>query len=417
MQDLTILTQYNVLLIRYAEIWLKSQKVKIRMLKILMNNIKIALERESIPFHKYQLSKDSSRVFFFFNNEDIQAAIQVILRVFGIHSVSPALRTSDKVKNIVERALEVAKEVLKPNESFAVRVKRSGHHDFTSIELAGLVGKEIINNFRHLNLNVNLSNPDKRIFIEVRDEFSYIFSDIISSPWGGLPIESRKKLFILDIGRLNDLIAGFLIMRRGAEIHPILFNMTEAQDHLDHWINNWRQIGFYSSHRNFIVNMVDLIGILKKVNSLVKNKSLTCGICRLLRFDIVKRIAKESDIPVFKGIQAIVDGLNFNNMNDCDDDIDLNSIGLNYHFTEFPVFTPLVGFNKQQIEKREKKISMNLESLDYCQFKPKDQVFDAEEIIRVYRNLNLDSIISEALMNMKTITIPILNSNKYKSLS
>jgi len=414
MQELLILTQYNVLLIRYAEIWLKSQKVKIRMLNDLMNNIKKALERESIKFHKYQLSKDSSRVFFFFNNEDMHAAIQVILKVFGIHSVSPALRTSNKVKNIVEKALEVSKEILKHNESFAVRVKRSGNHEFTSIELAGLVGEAIIDNFSHLKLKVNLSSPDKRIFIEVRDEFSYIFSDIISSPWGGLPIESRKKLFVLDIGRLNDLTAGFLIMRRGADIHPILFKMTEVQANLDQWIKNWKQIGFYSPHRHFIVNMVDLVSILKRIDPLLQDKSLTCGLCRLLRFDIIKRLSKKSEIPVFRDIRAIVDGLNLNDMNDCHDDIDLSSVGLNHHFSEFPIFTPLVGFNQKEIEEIEKKISNNLESLDYCQFKPKDQAFDAEALIKVYKNLNLESDIGEALMNMKTIAIPISDLNEDK---
>ena len=417
MKDVAILTQYNVLLIRYAEIWLKSQKVKIRMLKILMNNIKRALEREAIKFHKYQLSKDSSRVFFFFNNEDMYAAIQVILRIFGIHSVSPALRTSNKLKNIVEKAIEVAKEILKQDDSFAVRVKRSGKHDFTSIELAGLVGKAITDNLSHFNLKVNLSNPDKRIFIEVRDEFSYIFSDIIQSPWGGLPIESRKKLFILDIGRLSDLTAGFLIMRRGADIHPILFKMTEAQDFLEQWINNWRQVGLYSPYRTFIVNMVDLFGIIKTIYPFLHDKSLTCGVCRMLRFDIIERLGRKAEIPVFRNIQAIVDGLNLNEMNDCYDDIDLNSIGLNYLFSEFPIFTPLVGFNQQQIEELGKKISSDLKSLDYCQFKPKDQVFDEKKLIQVYKNLNLDSVIENAILKMKTIEIPISNLNKNKPLS
>ncbi|GAJ05261.1 unnamed protein product, partial [marine sediment metagenome] len=31
----------------------------------------------------------------------------------------------------------------------------------------------------------------------------------------------------MDVGRLNDLIAGFLLMRRGSEIYPVLFDITE----------------------------------------------------------------------------------------------------------------------------------------------------------------------------------------------
>ena len=47
-----LLPQYNLILIRYAEIWLKSQKIKIRMLKYLMSNITKILKRKGIKFNK-----------------------------------------------------------------------------------------------------------------------------------------------------------------------------------------------------------------------------------------------------------------------------------------------------------------------------------------------------------------------------
>ena len=407
MENITILPLYNVLLIRYAEIWLKSQKVKVRMLKTLMNNVKTALEREGIQYHKYQMSKDSSRVFFFFNNEDILKAIPIILRAFGIHSISPALRTSNKRKNIIERSVEVAKEIMKPNESFAVRVKRSGDHDFTSIELAGLVGKEINENLSHLNLKVNLSNPDRKIYIEVRDEFSYIFSDIIISPWGGLPIESRKKSFVLDIGRLSDLTAGFLIMRRGSEIHPILFKMKDDPDYIERWIENWKKIGLYSPYRNFTINVIDLLGIINETVPLLDDKSLTCSICRILRFMTIQWLKENIHIPIFQNIRAIVDGFSFNNMNDCYDEIDLNSIGLNNYFSGFPIFTPLIGFNHREVNELTNKISNQLIKLDYCQLKPQGQIFQAEEVMKVFKILNLESLLYKALKEMIKITIPM----------
>jgi thiamine biosynthesis protein ThiI len=407
MENIKILPLYNVLLIRYAEIWLKSQKVKVRMLKTLMNNVKTALEREGIQYHKYQMSKDSSRVFFFFNNEDMLKAMLIILRAFGIHSISPALRTSNKRKNIIERSIEVAKDIMKPNESFAVRVKRSGDHDFTSIELASLVGKEINEKLSHLNLKVNLSNPDRKIYIEVRDEFSYVFSDIIISPWGGLPIESRKKSFVLDIGRLSDLTAGFLIMRRGSEIHPILFKMKDDPEYIERWIENWKKIGLYSPYRNFTVNVIDLLGIMNEVIPLLDNKLLTCSICRILRFVSIQWLKENLHIPIFQNIRAIVDGLSFNNMNDCYDEIDLNSIGLNNHFSGFPIFTPLVGFNHQEINELSKKISNQLIKFEYCQLKPQNQIFQAEEVMKEFKTLNLVALLDKALKEMIKITIPM----------
>ena len=221
---MTHLEFYNIIKVNPSpEIWLKSRKVKIRMLKALMNNIKNSLKRVKISFHKYQLSKDSARIFFFFNNEDIKKASEVIKKAFGVYSFSPVLRTSNKLKNIIERTIEVGEEVLKTNDTFALRVKRSGFHDYSSQDVAIKVGQEVMDNFSHLNLKVNLSSPKKEIHIEIRGEFSYIFTDLIYTNWGGLPSEYTRKILCNDIGRLNDLLAAFLVMRRGCELYPIFF--------------------------------------------------------------------------------------------------------------------------------------------------------------------------------------------------
>ena len=77
MKNTTLLAFYNLIKINPSpEIWLKSRKVKIRMLKALMNNIKNSLKHAKITFHKFQLSKDSARIFFFFKNEDIKKATE-----------------------------------------------------------------------------------------------------------------------------------------------------------------------------------------------------------------------------------------------------------------------------------------------------------------------------------------------------
>ena len=156
MEEFRILNQYNLILIRYGEVWLKSQKVKIRMLKVLINNIIEMLDRNQVSFSKYQLSKDSSRILFFFKNEDILKALKILRNTFGIHSISPALRTSDALKNICERSIEIGKEILEKNDTFAIRVKRSGKHEYSSMDVAKKVGEVIINEFIGLNLKDKL---------------------------------------------------------------------------------------------------------------------------------------------------------------------------------------------------------------------------------------------------------------------
>ena len=386
-----LLPQYNLILIRYAEIWLKSQKIKIRMLKYLMGNIKNILKRKGIPFNKYQMSKDSSRVFFFFNNKDLPSAINVIKNAFGVHSLSPAIRTSNNLKNITERTIELAKEILDQKDTFALRVKRSGKHSFTSIEVAQIVGKAVIDNFPSHELKVNLTQPKKQIFIEIRGEFSYIFSQIIKSKWGGLPIEPQKKILVMDIGRLNDLIAGFLLMRRGSEIYPILIDLTEDESDIEDRISNWKEIGDYIPKNNIRLVKFRMYDVLKKIYSELEEKQYFCGICRLIRFDLISTILKNPKFQFYEKIKAVTDGISLNNSEYCPDSIDLETLAINTLNLSHPVFTPLVGIGGGRIQDLSKKISKNLKKVNYCPFKPVNQVFDPEKLRDIYTSLNIDN--------------------------
>jgi len=401
----TYLESYNLILIRYNEIWLKSRRVKNRMLKILVNNIKVILNREKIHFHKYQISKDFTRIFFFFKNVDIPSAVNVLHRAFGIYSFSPALRTSSNLKNITERVIEVGEKIFKKGDTFALRVRRSGIHNFSSQDVAVKVGDALRTHFSYLNLKVNLGSPKKKIFIEIRDDFCYIFTDIIKSIWGGLPVERNKKVIAMDISRLNDLIASFLILKRGATIYPILFILTNKSDIFEKRLKNWKEVVKYTPNLKFIVRKINLTNSLNKIINNLENKKFICAICRLFRFELISKILKELNISGFERIRAITDGTNLNNSTLCPDEVDLESISLNYLFSEYPLFTPLIGLNKNQIKDFSLKISKNLEDLDYCQFKPKMQEFDAKKLKEIYKNLNLKDTIQKIIKNIKEINL------------
>ncbi len=397
MADSLFLKQYNLVLIRYAEIWLKSQKVKIRMLKYLMSNIKNILRRKGIPFNKYQISKDSSRVFFFFNNKYIPNAINILKNAFGVHSISPAIRTSDNLKNITERTIEVAKEVLDKNDTFALRVKRSGNHSYTSIEVAQIVGKAIIDNFPNHNLKVNLTQPKKQIYIEVRGDFCYIFSQVIQSKWGGLPIEPQKKMLVMDIGRLNDLIAGFLLLRRGSEIYPVLIDIKKDKADNEIWLSNWKEVGEYVPYSRFQLIKIDIHNILKKISSDLIDKQYFCGICRLIRFEILSKILMNPKYHFHKKIRASIDGSSLNGSSLCPDSIDLDTLGINSLISNFPIFTPVIGFGKGKINNLRLKISKNIRNIDYCPFKPENQEFDIVNLKKVYDNLKIDKLLEDSM--------------------
>ncbi len=407
MKQNTILKQYNLIKINPSpEIWLKSMKVRMRMVKTLTNNIKQRLKSSRITYHKFQLSKDSTRIFFFFNNEDIQDAMDLFEKVFGIDSFSPALRTSNNMKNIVQRTLEVCEDVLFKNDTFAIRVKRSGKHNYTSQDVAKKVGQAILDNFPGLNLKVNLSNPMRTVFIEIRGEFSYIFTEIIKSKWEGLPIESKKKILCMDIGRLNDILAGFLLMRRGCEISPILFKLTNENSNIEKWKKNWKEVKEFSPYLKFKLKIINLLEILGRIQDSLKEKKYLCAICRLLRFEILSKLLKESKIEDFESIKAISDGTSLNNSTLCTDIVDLESLSKNYMFSEYPIFTALIGLDAKEIKDIITKISRTLSHLDYCSFKPQNQEIDCDILMKLYKSLNIKNMISEVLENIEEKNIP-----------
>ncbi|TFG05336.1 MAG: hypothetical protein EU539_09455 [Promethearchaeota archaeon] len=406
MNDIKLLKSYNLIKINASpEIWLKSMKVRIRMLKTLMNNIKRGLNKAQVKFNKYQLSKDSSRIFFFFKNKDIQAAARVLDNIFGIESYSPALRTSDNIINITKRTIEVCEEILSQNDSFALRVKRSGVHEYTSLEVAEKVGKAVLEQLAHLNLKVNLSNPDKTIFIEVRNDFSYVYTDIVKNYWGGLPIEDHKKVVCMDVSRIHDLMAGFLVMRRGCRIFPILFLLTENEKVVEFSKNNWKEVLKFIPLSSLNIKVINIVDILKKIKQNVNNPSTLCALCRLVRFDIISRMLNDQKAKEYDNVKAITDGVSLNNLNYCSDEVDLQSMALNYLFSQYPIFTPIVAFDEAQLKEFLTNISRKLKMIDYCQFKPQNQTIDIKELKTLYKSLNLNDLILEVLNKTKLYQI------------
>jgi thiamine biosynthesis protein ThiI len=406
MREVYIFKHYNLIKINPSpEIWLKSIKVRMRMVNILIQNIKKKFIHTNIIFHKYQLTKDNARILFFFSNEFIKSALNSLDNVIGIESFSPALRTSNKINNIIQRTTDICREVLQKGDTFAVRVKRSGNHEYTSHDVAVKVGQAILDNFTDLNLKVNLTNPKKKIFIEIRDEFSYIFTDIIKSRWGGLPIEDNKKVICMDIGRLNDFLAGFLIMRRGCVLYPILFKINEDENTIKKWILNWKEIMKYTPYSILKFRIINVVDILKVIEKDLKERAFFCAICRMIRFEILGKILNGSNFGEIERIKAITDGVSLNGTTYCTDEVDLESIALNHLFLNLPIFTPVIGLDSQNINKYLSEISINLNSIDYCCFKPKSQQINTEEIKKLYKSLKIDNLINQCINKIEEFNV------------
>ncbi len=396
---------FNLILIRYNEIWLKSKKVKSRLIKTLTKNIVFSLNKNQITFHKYQFSKDFTRILFFLKNEDIERAVEVLKNIFGIHSVSPGFRTSSQLENIANKALELGEEILEPNDSFAIRARRSGKHDFSSQDVANQVGKAFLDRLTELNLQVNLSSPKKKVFIEVREDFTYLFTKNINSNWGGLPIEENKHILSINIGRTTDILSTFLLMRRGCKIHGVIFDLLESTDINRLSLSIGKVLSKYYNSKSLIFHIIDFHAILKEIFSDIVEKEYYCSLCNIIRFKFISTLLSESEHLKKYSIRGITSGANLANIGCCPNSIDLDLISTSTKYFSPPIFTPCIGLNSEDIFEKLKKISPEIEERSYCPFCPENQKYTYKSIKNLIKSINLEEIIKKSLKEIKTINV------------
>jgi len=217
---------FDLIIVRYAEIGLKSESVRRKFERQLIENIRYALNRESIVA-TIQIKR--GRIFLI--TRQIERALEVLKKIFGVASVSPSAETSSTMEDIIKKSLEMMAEIPKDGKTFAVRVRRTGNHDFTSQDVAVELGREIKKKY---NLKVNLEKPDIELFVEVRDEKSYLFFEKIKGP-GGLPAGTQGKILSL-IRNRNDILALWYMLRRGCSARLLVENEEST---LNKFVREW----------------------------------------------------------------------------------------------------------------------------------------------------------------------------------
>ena len=196
------------ILVRYAEMGLKSRSVRKRFESILVDNLMGALARAGV---EGLVTTEYGRIFVEVD-EPIKAG-RALSRVFGVSSVSPVARCSSEMEEMKARIAEFSNPLLKGGQRFAVRARRTGHHAFTSMDLGRELGSAVYLANEQKGIKVDLTDPDVEIFVEVREKKAYLFSAYIPGP-GGLPLGSQGKV-VVNLEKERDALAAWLIMKRG----------------------------------------------------------------------------------------------------------------------------------------------------------------------------------------------------------
>ena len=159
-----------ILLVRYAEIGLKSTPVRKRFESTLKDNMLNMLMEDGV---EALVTNKGAR--FYIEATDIDAAVRSARKVFGIASISIAEECSSKMEDMCRTGAEYSLSRLSEGQSFAVKARREGTQGYTSLDMGREIGSAIFLANEDKGVKVDLTDPDVVFFVEARDNRAFIF--------------------------------------------------------------------------------------------------------------------------------------------------------------------------------------------------------------------------------------------------
>ncbi len=329
---------YSLIVARYGEVGLKSNRVRRRFENRLINNIKASIDAE---VKVYQ-----ARIFIF--PKDFDDAIEKLERIFGIVSYSPAVSTKSTFED-VERDLATYAEklhdegLLDENTRFAISCRRVGNHEFSSQEMAAFAGAVVVKKY---SSPVDLTNPELTIYLEVRDNDAYIFHEKIEGP-GGLPLGTQGKVISLVSSGIDSPVATYLMMKRGCQVIALYCDNQPytTPDALKNYEDLIDQLNLYASGAPIKKRVVKYGDYLSTCKSDAPDK-MTCVLCKSGMYKLAGMLAKKLHA------EAVIDGSSLGQVASQT----LPNILATREDLDVPVLSPLIGLDKVEITKIAQKI-------------------------------------------------------------
>jgi len=382
----------NIIIIRYGEIILKGFNRKFFEEK-LINNIKQVLKD-----HQYRFRRADSLIYLEIDNADLEAVARKLSKIFGVVSINIAAVTNNELESICQTALiKLEEQLLTENHSFKVVSKR-GNKKFplSSLEISREVGAFLL--IKHPNLRVDVHNPEITIFVEVREEQTYVYSKKIPGP-GGLPYGTSGRGLLLLSGGIDSPVAGWLMAKRGLELEALHFHSYPfTSERAKEKVFDLAQI--LTQYCNQIkLHTVNLLKIQTEIKKNCPEEMFTI-ISRRFMMQIAQQIALKNNC------EAIITGENLAQVASQT----IQGLTVTNSVVDLIVLRPLIGLDKQEIITIAEKINTYKTSIlpyeDCCTvFLPKHPVTKPrlEKVIKAESSLDIPALVEEALANLETI--------------
>ena len=387
----------EIILVKNGELALKGLN-RSSFEDILIKNMKRRLN----DLGKFEFTKSQSTIMVDPIDDDIDLddAVDVVSRVFGIAALSRACVCEKNFEDIKTTALNYLSEELEDAKTFKVEAKRSDKKfPMKSPEICRELGGFLLSKFH--NLSVDVHNPDIIVTVEVRDKYAFVRGNNIKGA-GGMPTGTSGRAGILISGGIDSPVAAYMMAKRGIELCAIHFASPPYTSELAEMkvMELLKKVARYSGVITTYV--VPFTKIQEAIRDLCPEEYFTI-IMRRIMMMISEKLA------VHQNCYALITGESVGQVASQT----MYALACTDCAVNMPVFRPCIGMDKEEIISISRKIDTFQTSIqpyeDCCTvFTPKHPKTKPhlDDVIKAEANIeNLEELMNEASQNVKKVII------------
>lgn len=381
----------KVILIKYGELTTKKANRNL-FINIITDNIRAALSNYDV-----NIEKNRVRMFITTSPSSFDEVLSILQNIFGIHSIVVAYKVNTNIDTIYSSVLEVALSV--DFSTFKVETDRADKSfPISSPDFSRNIGAHILKNIPGKKVDVH--TPDYLLRLEIRHDYTYIYSKEIKGS-GGYPLGVAGKGLLMLSGGIDSPVAGYLAMKRGIKLECIYF---ESPPHTTPAAKNKVEslVRILNKYQPSI--RLHVINFTKIQEAIYKNIDPTymITIMRRMMYRITEKVLRERKCYV------IINGESVGQVASQT----LTSMQVINNVTNLPVIRPVACFDKLEIIDISRKIGTYETSIlpyeDCCTiFLPKHPVInpDLSTAIKYENSFDYATLIEEAVNTRETIVI------------
>lgn len=392
------MNEQHIFIVRCGEVALKGMN-KPYFERMLAERIRKLLKRK---FEDFEVKRHEGLIFVRTDKAyEKQEIIHEISKVFGVASISPAVEAESNLDAIGEAAVAYMKEIIEERgiRTFKVKAKRADKNfPVKSPDIGRIIGAKLLIGCKVLKVDVN--QPDCLLFVDVRQDKSYIYQDKIPG-FGGLPLGTNGKGMSLLSGGIDSPVATWMMAKRGMLIEAIHFHSypytsQRAQEKVEELA---KIVAVYCGR--FKMYVINLLPIQEQIVQNCPEEETTILVRRFM-MRIAEQVAKET------GCGMLITGENLGQVASQTAEalvVTDASVGL-------PVMRPLIAMDKVDIMDKAREIGTYETSIqpyeDCCTvFLPKHPATKPklERILQSESKLDCEALIAAAVASKETIDI------------